>query len=122
MSHVFTNIHTDPPEIAGSEVLQVLPFEIGLDYDVITCGLNSGSGPMLDGNPFPIVIWSFNETIITNDSAKYTISNTSLIVRDISRDDAGLYNCTAVNILGVETIIYNVETYGKVTSIMNKIC
>ena len=115
-------IYTDPPEIAGSEVLQVFPFEIGLDYDVITCGLNSGSGPMLDGNPFPMVMWSFNGTTIVNDSAKYTISNTSLIVRDISRDDAGLYNCTAVNILGVETIIYNVETYGKVTGIMNKIC
>ena len=101
--------------IAGSEVPQVLPFEIGLDHDIITCGLNSESEPMLDGNPFPTVTWLFNGSTVVNDS-KYMINNTSLIVKDINRDDSGLYNCTAVNLLGVETIIYNVKTHGKVTN------
>ena len=93
-----------------------------MDYEVITCGLNSDSGSMLDGNPFPTITWSFNGTTIANDSAKYMLSNINLIVRDISRDDEGLYNCTAVNILGTDTIIYSIETYGKVINIMNRIC
>ena len=112
-------IYTDPPAIAGSEVQQPFPFQIGLSYDIITCGLNSNSEPMVDGNPFPSISWSINGTIITNNSAKYVINNTNLIVRDISRNDAGVYNCTAVNTLGFDTIIYDVETYGKF--IMNKI-
>ena len=69
---------------------------------------------MLDGNPFPTVSWAVNGTLIANDSAKYIINNTDLIVRDVDRDDAGLYNCTAMNVFGFDTIIYNVETYGKV--------
>ena len=76
---------------------------------------------MLDGNPFPTVSWSFNGTLITNNSDKYMINNTNLIVRDINRNDAGLYNCTAVNVFGFDTIIYDVETYGKVITLMNKI-
>lgn len=108
-------IYADPPAIAGSEAQQPFPLQIGLPYDIITCGLNSDSGPMLDGNPFPTVTWAFNGTLITNNSAKYIINNTNLIVRDVDRDDAGLYNCTAVNVFGFDSIIYNVETYGKVT-------
>jgi len=107
-------IITDPPAIAGSEVQHVVPFEIGLDYDVITCGINSSSGMMLDGNPFPTISWSFNGTII-NNSTKYVLDNNRLIIKTIDRNDAGLYNCTAVNILGADTIIYSVETYGKWT-------
>lgn len=99
-------------------MLQLLPFEIGVDDEVITCGLNSDSGPILDGNPFPTITWSFNGTEIANVSAKYTISNYNLIVRDISRDDAGLYNCSAVNLVGIDSIIYSVETYGKVISMV----
>ena len=116
------SIYADPPAIAGSEVQQPFPLQIGLSYDIITCGLNSGSGPMLDGNPFPTVSWSFNGTLITNDS-KYMISNTNLIVRNVDREDAGLYNCTAVNMFGFDTIIYDVETYGKVIAmtLMNRI-
>ena len=68
---------------------------------------------MLNANPFPTVSWTFNRTLITSDSAKYIINNTSLIVRDVDRDDAGLYSCTAVNVFGSDTIIYDVETYGK---------
>lgn len=73
---------------------------------------------MIDGNPFPSITWSFNGTSISNDSAKYMITNSSLIVRDISRDDAGLYNCTAVNMLGFDSIIYDVQAYGEFTVIM----
>ena len=77
---------------------------------------------MIDGNPFPTVSWTFNGTLITNDSVKYIINNTSLIVRGVDRDDAGLYRCTAVNVFGSDTITYDVETYGKVITLMNKIC
>ena len=111
----------DPPTIAGSGVLQPFPFEIGLSNDIIPCGLNSSSEQILDGNPFPTITWSLNGTLIANDSAKYTITETSLIVRDVSRDDAGLYNCTAVNMFGFDTILYDIETYGKVITLMNSI-
>ena len=121
--HVITGclLLLDPQTIAGSGVLQSFPFEIGLSNDIIPCGLNSSSEPMLDGNPFPTITWSLNGTLITNDSAKYTITETSLIVRDVSRDDAGLYNCTAVNEFGFDTILYDIETYGKVITLMNDI-
>ena len=101
---------------------QPFPFEIGSDYDIITCGLNLDTEPMLGGNPFPTVMWSFNGSTIANDSDKYTIDNNNLIVRNISRDDAGLYNCTATNVVGFDTIVYDVQTYGKVAMTVNMIC
>ena len=123
--HVLTDMlimYVDAPVIAGSEGQQPFPFEIGSDYDIITCGLNLDTGPMLDGNPFPTVMWSFNGSTIANNSDKYTIDNNNLIVRNISRDDAGLYNCTATNMVGFDTIVYDVQTYGKVAMTMNMIC
>lgn len=110
---VFYSNGVDPPAIAGSGVRQVLPLENGLDSYIITCGINSGSGPMLDGNPFPTVNWTINGSLITNKS-KYTVDNRTLIIREISRNDMGLYECNATNSLGTDRITYSVEIYGMV--------
>ena len=109
-------IFLDAPSISGSEEQQEVALQIGLD-ETVTCGFNPSGGEFLDGNPFPNTSWYFNSTPITNGS-QYQVLDTSLVILNVERNDAGVYNCTAVNSLGSDVISYSIVVFGKSTGII----
>jgi len=79
---------------------------------IVTCGLSSNHEPFLDGNPFPSTSWQFGDSLIM-DVSKYEIHNNSLLILNMERNDAGIYNCTAMNSVGYEVISFSIEVFGK---------
>jgi len=104
---------SDAPSISGSEEQQEAALQIGID-EIVTCGFNSSGGEFLAGNPFPNTSWYFNSTPITN-GLQYQVLDTSLVILNVERNNAGIYNCTAVNSLGTDVISYSVVVFGKST-------
>ena len=64
------------------------------------------------GNPSPIVEWQFKGRKLLS-SAKYSIKEGELIVRNLNYSDAGTYTCAARNILGLSEATGNLTVRGK---------
>ena len=56
------------------------------------------------GNPSPTISWKFASNTLNSTSQRYNIiisgNSSTLVVRDLSRDDSGIYECHADNTLG----------------------
>ena len=70
------------------------------------------------GVPAPNITWTHNSTMDLNerDSSVSIITKSDrsvLRISNLSRDDGGLYSCTASNFLGSQTNITNVFILGK---------
>ncbi len=50
------------------------------------------------GNPTPVVTWSVNGRVLTNDS-RVTVIRGNLSIRNVRRNDTGVYTCVVKNYL-----------------------
>ena len=65
----------------------------------------------VNGNPKPVIKWSkLNSLSQMNPS---TVSGGKLLLKNVAGDDAGKYNCSAVNILGKAHALVQLVVNGK---------
>ena len=62
------------------------------------------------GYPSPRVIWFRDEEVLQNRSIE---ESTSLVLRNVTKNDDGKYNCTATNLLGRESYEVQVNVIGE---------
>ena len=67
------------------------------------------------GYPKPTVKWYFKGREVAGDRPKYSLSDTSLAIQDVTEKDGGLYTCSASNLAGVKNITWNVTVDYKLT-------
>ncbi|CAI5454959.1 unnamed protein product [Caenorhabditis angaria] len=84
-----------PPKIAGSAFLQIEAdegTEIALNCDG-------------EGNPKPEILWDFNREPL-NANAQLVNENQTVVLKQIKLEDAGVYKCYQINVVGqaVKTI------------------
>ncbi|XP_075981849.1 hemicentin-1-like isoform X2 [Anticarsia gemmatalis] len=63
------------------------------------------------GNPEPTITWKKDGANIAAGSEHYDISNGTLIIKNIDDTLAGKYKCAAENIIGNDTLTYEVDVY-----------
>ena len=105
-SYIFsTTITTDPPTISSlSPTDGRAPVNT---HHIIQC--------VFEGLPIPTVVWSHDETVLTDGSNGTTIatSDTSslLTITMVTADDSGSYTCMVSNLLGsdMETSLLQVQ-------------
>ncbi|CAH3150342.1 unnamed protein product, partial [Pocillopora meandrina] len=62
------------------------------------------------GYPSPRVIWFRDEQVLQNRSIE---ESTSLVLRNVTKNDEGKYNCTATNLLGSDSYEVQVNVIGE---------
>ena len=56
------------------------------------------------GNPYPVIIWRRNGSVIT-ESTKYSVNEVGLLkIQNVSIDDAGIYECIGVSSKGRDAV------------------
>ena len=83
---VSTCLFTDPPSFVR-EVRTVITKEG--DLTILPCEVT--------GFPRPVVEWRSKGGIVTSSPRREVLANDSLIIRNVSIGDAGIYECTATN-------------------------
>jgi len=63
-----------------------------------------------DSNPAPLVTWRKGSRVLQRGKGK-----TELIIRDVSENDAGIYECEVSNSIGTKSYTVEVTIKGKVT-------
>ena len=61
-----------------------------------------------------MTLWYFRGDKLSN-SSKYQISDTTLIVLDLTLDDAGIYSCLVVNVHGNESASAELKVQGQMS-------
>ena len=74
------------------------------DVAEITCGSY--------GNPKPVVTWSVNGRILTNDS-RVTVIRGNLSIRNVRRNDTGVYTCIVQNNVGRQEYSVHLTVQGR---------
>ncbi|XP_075981850.1 hemicentin-2-like [Anticarsia gemmatalis] len=60
------------------------------------------------GNPKPLISWKKDDLDIAYGSEWYGVEDGTLIIRNIDEKSQGVYECTALNDVGVDYVSYNV--------------
>ena len=72
-----------------------------------------------DARPRPLISWTFNDTIIRKTDKKYSIEKNTLLVKNISNKDQGVYKCILSNNYHPDqTINYTLQIHGKLDIIV----
>ena len=92
---------TAPPVLSGpKEVTTMIASQIQLNITLVLA------------HPSPSTfLWSFNDTLLSQTSRTSSVNNTTLIITDVRRADAGRYTLRAVSEVGkgnwtTELIVY----------------
>lgn len=103
--------------LTGSPVLISIPEDqTVLEDDVVTFRC------IADGNPFPSVAWTFNDTTLLNGD-KYQIETSGsefglLRIMNTTFDDRGTYTCTFNNSLDSASATVRLTVQGKITALL----
>lgn len=72
------------------------------------------------GSPQPTVTWKHDGRFIV--PGRYQMNGTALMIREVRLDDAGRYECTALNIFGRETESLLLAVTGNMITLYLKAC
>jgi hypothetical protein len=65
------------------------------------------------GAPFPEIKWKIKGAPYAASDRIRLLPEGSLLVREVSRDDAGEYTCTVENMYGQDTVTHQLQVQGK---------
>lgn len=99
------SLATDPPRITET-CPQPEPVQ-GIENEEVTINC------MLDGNPRPTVVWTFqNATVEAGGRFSFSRRGSQLTISEVELGDAGVYTCTATNTVGQDMYEFLLQVQG----------